>query len=139
MTAESPRLAHLAIMVRRLEDAETALRLLTGLVVERREDVPSEGVRVGFVPVGRGAIELVQPIGAGGPLGRFLDERGEAVHHLALAVPNVIDAMLGAREAGLRLLDPSPRSGADGTRVAFIHPRSTHGLLIELVERRSAP
>jgi methylmalonyl-CoA epimerase len=136
MTSEPPRLAHLAILVRRLEDAEAALRISTGLAVERREDVPSEGVRVGFVPVGSGAIELVQPVGAGGPLGRFLDERGEAVHHVALAVPDVIEAMSRARGAGLRLLDSSPRIGAGGTRVAFVHPRSAHGLLIELVERR---
>ena len=131
------RLAHVAVVVRQLEAAEEWFRDRLGLASGNRESLPSRGVRVAFVPIGAGAIELVQPAGAG-PLERFLAARGETVHHVAVEVPDIDAAMAVARSAGFRLIDETARPGAHGTKVAFVHPRSTHGLLVELVERVDA-
>ncbi|HYM68036.1 MAG TPA: methylmalonyl-CoA epimerase [bacterium] len=130
-----PRLAHVAVVVRQLEAAEEWFRDRLGLASGIRESLPSRGVRVAFVPIGAGAIELVQPTGAGGPLERFLATSGETVHHVAVEVPDIDAAMAVARSAGFRLIDATARPGAHGTKVAFVHPRSTHGLLVELIER----
>ncbi|HLJ60936.1 MAG TPA: methylmalonyl-CoA epimerase [bacterium] len=130
----APVLAHVAVVVRQLEVAEEWFRNRLGLASESRESLPSRGVRIAFVPIGAGAIELVQPTGAG-PLERFLAASGEAVHHVALEVSDIDAAMAVARSAGFRLIDETARPGAHGTKVAFVHPRSTHGLLVELVER----
>ncbi|HKV43843.1 MAG TPA: methylmalonyl-CoA epimerase [bacterium] len=128
------RLAHLGIAVRRIAAAEALCRRL-GLPPSRHETLGREGVRVAFVPVGDGEIELLEPLTAEGPVGRFLEGRGEGIHHLALEVPDIDAALARARAAGMRLIDETPRPGADGSRIAFIHPASTHGVLFELVER----
>lgn len=135
MTAP-PSLAHLAIIVRDL-DAQTVVPVSAlGLAVRDRTGVSGEDVAVSFVPVGPAEIELVQPLSAGGPLGQFLDGRGEGVHHVALRVGDLDGAIATATGAGLRLAGRAPRPGAHGTRVAFLHPSSLHGLLVELVESR---
>jgi methylmalonyl-CoA/ethylmalonyl-CoA epimerase len=131
-----PSLAHLAIIVRDL-DAQTVVPISAlGLAVRDRTAVPGEEVAVSFVPVGPAEIELVQPLSAGGPLGQFLDGRGEGVHHVALRVGDLDGAIATATGAGLRLAGRAPRPGAHGTRIAFLHPSSLHGLLVELVESR---
>lgn len=136
MTA-APRLAHLAVVVRDL-DAQTAVPLgALGLVERSRTSVSSEGAAVSFVQVGQGEIELVQPLAEEGALRRFLDTRGEGLHHLALRVADIEAAIARARAAGLSLAGPAPREGAHGTRVAFFRPASLHGLLLEFVESRS--
>jgi methylmalonyl-CoA/ethylmalonyl-CoA epimerase len=132
----APRLAHLAIIVRDL-DVQTVVPLAAlGLAVRDRTAVPGEGVAVSFVPVGAAEVELVQPLSPGGPLGQFIDRRGEAIHHLALGVPDLEAAIARATAAGLRFAGQAPRTGAHGTRIAFVHPSSLHGLLLELVEIR---
>lgn len=137
MTAVSA-VAHLAIIVRDL-DAPVALPLAAlGLVERRRTAVPGEDAAVAFVQLGRAEIELVQPLSVEGPLRRFLDARGEGLHHLALRVPDIGAAIAQATAAGLRLAGEAPREGAHGTRVAFVHPASLHGLLLELVEEPAA-
>jgi len=128
------RLAHLGIVVRRIEAAEALTRRL-GLAAARHETLEREGVRAAFVPVGGSEIELLEPLAAVGPVGRFLAGRGEGIHHVALEVPDIELALARARAAGMRLIDEVPRPGADGSRVAFIHPASAHGVLFELVER----
>jgi methylmalonyl-CoA/ethylmalonyl-CoA epimerase len=130
----APRLAHLAIIVRDL-DAQTVVPLAAlGLVVRDRAAVPGEGVAVSFVPVGAAEVELVQPLSPGGPLGQFLGGRGEGIHHLALLVPDLEAAIARATGAGLRLAGQAPRTGAHGTRIAFVHPSTLMGLLLEFVE-----
>ena len=128
------RLAHLGLIVRRIETALSLYRRL-GLRETGPETLSQENVRVAFVDVPDARIELLEPLTPTGPLDRFLVRRGEGIHHLAFEVPDVAEAMARARVAGLRLLDESPRAGADGAMVAFIHPGSAHGVLIELVER----
>jgi len=130
----APSLAHLAIVVRDL-DAQTAVPAAAlGLAVRDRTTVPSEDVAVSFIPVGPAEIELIRPLSGAGPLARLLEGRGEGIHHLALRVPEIEAAIAKAAGAGLRLAGKAPRPGAHATRVAFVHPSSLHGLLLELVE-----
>ena len=128
-----PRLAHLAVIVREL-DAERAVPVSAlGLAARRRTTVPAEDVAVAFVQVGRADVEFIQPLSDDGPLARFLRDRGEGIHHVAFRVADLGAAISRAEAAGLRLAGPAPREGADGTQVAFIHPSSLHGLLVELL------
>ena len=127
------RLAHLGVIVRRI-DAATAFYRRLGLPEGAPEPFPQENVRMAFVPLAGAQIELLEPLAPTGPLGRFLTERGEGIHHLALEVPDLERALARARAAGVRLIDAAPRRGAHGTRVAFLHPSGFHGVLIELVE-----
>lgn len=124
-------LHHVGIAVANLDEAAEAYRAL-GLLVEKVETVESEQVRVAFIPVGDTHIELLEPTGAGSPVAKFLQKRGPGVHHLCFLVDNVQHAMAQARAAGLVLLDETPRVGAGGSRVCFIHPKSTGGVLLEL-------
>ncbi|MEW5876792.1 methylmalonyl-CoA epimerase [Thermoanaerobaculum aquaticum] len=124
-------LHHVGIAVHNLDEAAGAYRAL-GLSVEKVETVEGEQVRVAFIPVGDTHIELLEPTGASSPVARFLEKRGPGVHHLCFVVDDVAQAMAQARAAGLLLLDETPRVGAGGSRVCFIHPKSTGGVLLEL-------
>ncbi len=128
------RLAHLGIIVRRIDDAAGVFRRL-GLPESGRETFARENIQMAFIRIEDARVELMEPLSPAGPLHRFLAARGEGIHHLALEVPNIDQAMARARAAGIRLIDHAPRPGAHGTRVAFIHPSAAHGVLIELIER----
>lgn len=128
-----PRLRHLALIVRSLDAAESAFRAVLGLAPSGRATLAGEGARVSFVPVPNSQIELLEPTDPQGSLNRFLATRGEGIHHLAFDVPDLESAMIRARKAGWRLIGDTPRGGAHGTRIAFVHPAGTHGVLIELV------
>jgi methylmalonyl-CoA epimerase len=131
-----PALAHLAIAVRDL-DAQAAVPVSAlGLAVRDRTTVPSEDAAVAFIPVGSAEVELIQPLSSAGALVRQLEGRGEGIHHVALWVADIDTAIARAVNAGLRLAGTAPRPGARNTRIAFLHPASLHGLLLELVERR---
>ncbi len=127
------RLAHVALIVRNVDESARVFGDLLGLVPACREALAQEGIRIAFVTVGGVRLELMEPLDPGGAVNRFLAERGEGVHHLAFLVPDVQAALAQARAAGLRLIDEDARPGARGTRVAFLHPSSTHGVLVELV------
>lgn len=128
------RLRHLALVVRDLDAAEPFYASRLGLPPGGRAELSSEDVRVSFVPVGPSQIELLEPLDSEGTIGRWLATRGEGIHHLALEVPDLEAAMARARDAGLRLIDATPRPGAHGTRIAFVHPDSIYGVLVELVQ-----
>ncbi|MCL6499500.1 MAG: methylmalonyl-CoA epimerase [Firmicutes bacterium] len=132
--SEAVRLDHVALAVR---DLQAALRVFEtlGFRCARVEEVPWEEVRVAFLSAGEVALELVEPTSEHGAVGRFLAARGEGVHHVALRVPDLRQSMERAAAAGLAVVPPAPRSGAQGSQVAFLHPRTTHGVLIELVQR----
>lgn len=130
------RLAHIALIVRDLEASTHAFGDLLGLIPTGREVLAGEGVRIAFIRAGDSEVELIEPLDPGSALGRFMASRGEGIHHLALLVPDVEAAMARARAAGLRLIDKVPRPGARGAWIAFLHPSSTHGVLVELVEER---
>lgn len=128
------KVAHIAVAVRSVEQASQFFEEVLGLHCERTEVVETEKAKVAFFPVGETEIELVEGVGKGNPLEKFLEKRGEGIHHICLEVADLDQKMKELREAGVPLLDDTPRRGADGTRVAFIHPKGAHGILIELVE-----
>ena len=128
------RIDHFGVAV---EDLDAALELYTGpleLVVEHREVVDEQGVEAALVQVGEGHIELLCPLDAEAPVGKFLGRRGPGMHHVAYGVPDIDAALEQVRAAGLRLIDEQPRMGIRDTRVAFLHPETMGGVLTELVE-----
>lgn len=127
---------HLGVAVRSIDAALGFYRDALGLAPGPPEEVASEGVRVVFLPVGESRIELLEPIGEESPVARFIAKRGEGVHHICLRVSDLDEALASLAEAGSEVIPPATRVGAGGRRIAFIHPRSTGGVLIELKEYR---
>ncbi|HYV99210.1 MAG TPA: methylmalonyl-CoA epimerase [Gemmatimonadaceae bacterium] len=127
-----PRIAHLGLAVRSLGDALPFFRDVLGL-----EEVPladSDGARIAGLAAGDALVELLEPERPDSPIARFLEKRGPGIHHLCIAVDD-LDAMLArCRAKGVELIDQTPRVGAEGKRIAFLHPRSTGGILVELTE-----
>lgn len=126
------RIDHLGIAVRDLTRAEALFAELLGSEAGGREVVESEGVEVAFFRVGESRIELLQPTSPESPFQRALDKRGEGVHHVCLAVADIDAEVARLREAGFQFVGEAPRPGAGGHRVAFIHPKSAGGILVEL-------
>ncbi len=129
------RLDHVAIAVEDLEAAVSVYSELLDAEAAGRETVESEGVDVAFFDLGETRIELMEPRGPDTPVGRFLERRGPGLHHVALGVPDIESALERCRAAGLEPAGDAPRPGSGGGRVAFLHPRGTSGVLIELSER----
>lgn len=128
-------LDHVAVAVEDLEKAAKAYVEGLGLVLGGVETVEGQGAKVGFFDVGGPRIELVEPLGPDTPIGKFLAKKGPGLHHIALKVDDIEAALERMKAAGLRLIDERPRDGAHGTKVAFVHPKSMGGLLLELVQR----
>lgn len=124
---------HVGIAVRDLDAALLRFRSL-GLEPEAPEDVPSAGARVCFLPTPSAAVELVTPLGPDSAVGRFLDSRGEGLHHVAFETQDIVQEMVRLKNEGFELVDRAPRPSARGRQVAFVHPRSTGGVLVELVQ-----
>ncbi len=127
------RIDHVGIAVRDLEAAATRYRMLLGVPPGYRERVVADGVDVVVFVLGSTRVELMAPF-APGSVQKFIDQRGEALHHLAYAVADLPAALARAEAAGAELIDRAPRPGAAGKLVAFIHPKSAHGVLTELVQ-----
>lgn len=127
-------LDHVAIAVPSIARALPIYELLTGGTGSAIETVPSQGVNVAFVGEGTGRIELIEPISPESPVGRFLQRRGPGLHHLAYRVSDLAATLERLEEAGIRLIDEAPRVGAHDRLVAFLHPESAGGVLIELVQ-----
>jgi methylmalonyl-CoA epimerase len=129
------KIDHIGIAVRSIGDALKVYEGILGLSVSGYEDVEEQGVRVAMLPLGDSRIELLEPLRAGSPVEKFMAKRGEGIHHIAVRVDNIEEAMNKFRSAGARLIDESPRRGANNSKIAFIHPASVHGVLLELVEQ----
>lgn len=126
---------HIGIAVAGLDDALRFYRDVLGLAVEPPEEVAAQQVRAQFLrgdAAGGAAIELLEATAADSPVGRFVARRGPGIHHLALGVPDIVAALAMLKARGVRLIDETPRPGAHGALVAFIHPSSTNGVLLEL-------
>ena len=125
---------HLGLAVNDLAEARRGYEDGLGMRVISEEEVPEQRVRVVKLDAGGSHLELLEPTDPDGPVGRFLARRGPGIHHVALRVPDLPAALAELESAGVRLVDREPRIGAGGKRIAFIHPRSTGGILIELCE-----
>jgi methylmalonyl-CoA/ethylmalonyl-CoA epimerase len=130
------KIDHLGIAVRSLDQATAAWEAL-GFRVEATRDVPTEKVRVAFLPVGESSLELLEPTDPSSTVARFLEKRS-GLHHVCVLVDDLDAALAGMKAKGVPLLDEAPRVGAGGCRVAFVHPKGAAGVLLELKEREKA-
>ena len=127
-------LAHIGVVVRSIEESLPALVAALGLEHTATEEVPSQKVRVAALEGGGQVIELVEQTSDDSPISRFLEKRGPGIHHIAFKVDDLEATLARLREAGVTLIDATPRPGAFGKRIAFLHPKSTGGILIELCD-----
>ena len=132
------KIHHVALIVASIDQSLGLWRDLLGLDLETVMDIPRDGVRIAFLGVGESKIELVQPTDETTGVARFLASKGEGFHHVCFEVSNLAEALLRLAIDGLELIDTAPRRGAEGP-VAFIHPRSCHGVLVELIEAPGGP
>ena len=130
-------LDHVGIAVDDLDAALDFYAGALGLEVEGSEDVPSQGVRAHFVRVGSATLELLEATTGESPVRRFVDRRGAGLHHVTLRVDDLAAVLARLRARGVRLVDETPREGAEGALVAFVHPAAAHGVLVELKQERS--
>ncbi|MDF1525359.1 MAG: methylmalonyl-CoA epimerase [bacterium] len=131
---KKPKLDHIGIAVEDLEASIEVYRNL-GFEVESVDDVPGFGVKVGFLPMETGSVELVQPVKEDSAMAKFLEKKGGGIHHLCFEVYDIRAELKRLEAAGVELVDKVPRHGAHGTLVAFLHPKSTGGVLIELAQK----
>ena len=129
------KIDHIGIAVNNLEDSLSFYEGALGLKVENIEEVPEQKVKVGFLDIGGVHLELLEPTSPDGPVAKFIEKRGEGIHHISILVDNIENSIESIKEKGIKLIDETPRKGAGGSKMAFIHPKSTHGVLLELYEK----
>jgi methylmalonyl-CoA/ethylmalonyl-CoA epimerase len=132
------RVHHVAVVVRSIDESLGFYRSMLGLELENVMDVPADRVRIAFLAVGESKVELVEPTDETTGVARFLASKGEGFHHVCFEVDNLAETLLRLEIEGIELIDTAPRRGAEGP-VAFIHPRSSHGVLVELIEAPGGP
>lgn len=125
---------HIGIAVRSLEDAIPFFEQVLGISCYAIEEVKEQKVKTAFFKIGDTKIELLESTDPEGPVGKFIEKRGEGVHHIAFAVKNLAQQLLLAEEKGIQVIDKTPRKGAEGLNIGFLHPKSTFGILTELCE-----
>jgi methylmalonyl-CoA/ethylmalonyl-CoA epimerase len=130
-------LDHVALAVRDLDAALADYQKMFGAEPMYREVVEEQGVEEAMIAVGGSFIQLLQPLTAASPIGRFIEARGEGMHHIALAVADIDAALAHLKAEGSRLVDEEPRIGGRGARIAFVHPKAFAGTLVELVESQT--
>lgn len=128
------KIDHIGIATHKLEDALGLWRDALGLAVDFTEEVTEQGVRLAMLPVGEIHVELLEPLSTTSPVGKFLEKRGPGIHHIAVRVADIRASLAALKEKGTRLIDEAPRRGARGCLVAFVHPASANGVLLELVQ-----
>lgn len=126
------KIDHIGIAVHSIEQARVFYEQALGLHCERIEEVPSQQVRTAFFVLGETKIELLEPLREEGPIAKFLQRRGEGVHHIAYCCDDAATQLKQAKKAGCRLINETSLSGAGGKQIGFLHPKSTHGVLTEL-------
>ncbi|MHC0036007.1 methylmalonyl-CoA epimerase [Pseudoneobacillus sp. C159] len=130
------KIDHIGIAVRSLENALPFYTDALGLPLLGIEEVDSEKVRVAFLKIGESKLELLEPTSSESPIAAFLEKRGEGIHHLALAVDSIQERIDEIKEKGIRMINETPKPGAGGAMVAFMHPKSTGGVLVEYCEKK---
>lgn len=131
------KIDHIGIAVKDLTASLKFYSEVLGLEPVGTEVVPEQKVKVAFLPCGDSELELLESTTPEGPIAKFIEKRGEGVQHIALRVDDLEEALEMMREKGLRLIDEKPRYGAGGARIAFLHPKATQGVLLELTERKA--
>ena len=128
---------HIGIAVNSLEESIPYYENVLGLKCYAIEEVKDQKVKTAFFKIGQTKIELLETTDPEGPIGKFIEKRGQGIHHLAFAVDGIEDALKEAKDKGIRLIDKDPRRGAEGLDIGFLHPKSTFGVLTEFCEDRS--
>ena len=129
------KIDHLGIATRSIDEALKFWQNALGLEKTHTETVEEQKVRVAMLPIGDTRIELLEPTSEDSPISKFLEKRGGGIHHIAIEVEDIRQALAGLKSAGMRLIDESPRIGAEGCLVAFVHPSTTNGVLLELTQK----
>jgi len=133
---ETNRIEHIGIAVKNLEESVKYYEDVFGLKCYAVEEVKDQRVKTAFFKVGETKIELLESTDPEGPIGKFIEKKGEGVHHIAFAVNNIESSLTEVNNKGIQLIDKQPRKGAEGLDIAFLHPKSTFGVLTELCEKK---
>ena len=129
------KIDHIGIAARSIDQAASFWSSILGLPIAGRETVEEQKVTTAFLPVGESELEILESTSPEGAIAKFIESRGEGIQHIALRVDNIEEALKELKEKGVRLIDEKPRRGAGGAKIAFLHPKATHGILLELSER----
>lgn len=130
------RIRHIAIAVKDIETARALFSMIAGAPASEAQEVPDQKVKVSFIDTGETKLELIQPTEGNVGVAKFLEKRGEGLHHICLEVEDIDATLAEYKRQGIRLIDEQPRIGAEGHRVAFVHPQATGGVLVELEETK---
>jgi methylmalonyl-CoA/ethylmalonyl-CoA epimerase len=129
------KIDHLGIAVNSIEEGKLFWTDALGLRFEGSETIEEQKVTTAFFPVGQSEVELLQSTSPDGPVAKYIEKKGEGIQHVALRVENLEEALNELKQKGIRLIDEKPRIGAGGAKIAFLHPKATNGVLVELCER----
>lgn len=131
------KIDHLGIAVNSIDQGKSFWSDILGLTLEGSETVTEQKVTTAFLPVGESEVELLESTAPDGPVAKFIEKKGEGFQHVAFRVADIEEALAELKAKGVRLIDETPRKGAGGAKIAFLHPKSTNGVLVELCERSS--
>ena len=126
---------HIGVAVKNIDNAAKFWEGVLGLKIVAREEVAAQKVITAFIPCGDSEIELLESTAEDGPIAKFIEAKGEGIQHVALRVDNIVEALAELKQQGVRLIDEIPRGGAGGASIAFLHPKATGGVLLELCQR----
>jgi len=129
------KIDHLGVAVNSIDEGKNFWTQILGLELEGTETVDAQKVTTAFLPVGESEVELLESTDPDGPIAKFISKKGEGIQHVAFRVDNIQEALKELKEKGIRLIDETPRKGAGGALIAFLHPKATNGVLVELCER----
>ena len=129
------KIDHIGIAVSSIDDKKKFWLDAMGLTMEGIETVEAQKVTTAFLPVGESEVELLESTSDDGPVAKYIEKKGEGIQHVAFQVENIEDALAELKEKGIQLIDQTPRKGAGGAKIAFLHPKATGGVLVELCER----
>ena len=129
------KIDHLGVAVNNLDDGKNFWTGVMGLKFEGTETVEEQKVNTAFIPVGESEVELLESTSPDGPIAKYIEKRGQGIQHIAFRVPDIEEALAELKEKGIKLIDEKPRKGAGGAKIAFLHPKATGGVLVEICER----